>query len=1330
MPLAPLRPKFRLRTTLVVPLILQTVAAVGLISYLFFRNERNTVDSLATQLNNQVSNRVSQQLTSYLEIPRQVNEINLQAIELGILNPNDLNQTGRLFWKQMRLFKNLSYVNFGGEDGSFIGIGREDDGALYTERIQPADAFRYKRYALDEQGSPTQLLATEPYPFQGDEWYVSAVTAGKPVWSSIYQWVDRPDVISISSSYPVYDASNQLLGVLGVDFILTQISDFLRTLNISPSGKIFIIERDGTVVASSSQEKPYLDINGEAQRLNILQSQEPLMRDAARHLRDRFGSLDQIGTAHLLDMTLESGPSYVSVTPWQDDLGLNWLVVVVIPESDFIGEINANTRNTLGLCLAILGLAIASGILTARWINRQILGISQASAAMAQGNIDQYVASSNLVEIDRLATSFNRMAAEMQQSFDALRQSEARNHAILNAIPDLILCIHQDGRYLDVKPAKGVKMVTSHDNQIGKSVHEILPPDLAQTYLHHIHQALHSDQAQEFEYQLVIDDQPNDYEARVVKSSEEEALLIVRDITERKQNEAALIESEERFRGLVANIPGAIYRSRCDPDWTIEYISDVIATISGYPASDFIQNRVRTYTSIIHPDDRALVDVVVNHGIVIQEPYILDYRVLHRDGSIRWVYERGRGVFDTDGTPLYLDGVIFDVTERKQAEEALRQSEATNRALIDAIPDWLVRLRGDGTVIEDPMGTARLRGFLGSKTGLAGTSAYASLPPKQADQRREAIRRALDTNDLVVYEHQLMIDGELVDEEVRVIVMGEDEVLIMVRDITDRKRSEAALRQSEATNRALIESIPDLLLRVRGDGVYLDALLGPGRVRRFSTEPVIPYQTTVYDSLPPAQAQQRMEAIRRALETKTPQVYEQQLQSDGYPIDEEVRIVVMGEDEVLVMVRDITERKQAEAAMERQLAAIEATIIGVALLDNEGHLIHMNSAHARLYGYDNAAALLGHDWQSLYTPEERQRFEHEIMPRFFQEGYWHGEATGQRRDGTTFLKEVSLTLMKDGGIVCIIQDITERKQAEAALRQSEANNRALIEAIPDLLIRMKGDGTYLGIANSDRQSVLKAQESITGHASVYDLLPFEVAEQRMHYVREALQTGELQFYEQQLVIDGQREFEEVRIAVTGTDEVLAIVRNITERKRSEEALRIAEENYRSIFENALEGIFQSSPEGRFINANPALARIYGYDSPAEMIDSITNIGEQLYVDSDKRTDFKELLTKEDTTKGFEYQCYRKDGSIIWIQIDARAVKDNSGNVLYFEGIVQDVSDRKRREDELKRQLEELKIEIDQKKRARQVAEITQTDYFQQLLQEADALRFSDDISQS
>jgi len=143
----------------------------------------------------------------------------------------------------------------------------------------------------------------------------------------------------------------------------------------------------------------------------------------------------------------------------------------------------------------------------------------------------------------------------------------------------------------------------------------------------------------------------------------------------------------------------------------------------------------------------------------------------------------------------------------------------------------------------------------------------------------------------------------------------------------------------------------------------------------------------------------------------------------------------------------------------------------------------------------------------------------------------------------------------------------------------------------------------------------------------------------------------------------------------GTMSKMAMIQDITERKETEKARKLAEEKYRGIFENAVEGIYQSSPDGQFLSVNPAMAQIFGYGSPEEMLAGVADISRQLYVDPRRRDDFSKVMRDEGLIKGFEAQMYRQDGSRIWIAINARAVRDEEGEVLYYEGFVQDVTDR-------------------------------------------------------
>jgi len=140
---------------------------------------------------------------------------------------------------------------------------------------------------------------------------------------------------------------------------------------------------------------------------------------------------------------------------------------------------------------------------------------------------------------------------------------------------------------------------------------------------------------------------------------------------ERASAEETLSSSEERFRTLVANIPGAVYRAKNDSNWTMSFISEAIADISGYPAADFVNNQVRPFASIVHPDDRVIAAQVVQQARLGHTPYRLEYRILHADGSIKWVDEQGQIVYGDDGEVVWLDGVILDISDRKQAETVL-----------------------------------------------------------------------------------------------------------------------------------------------------------------------------------------------------------------------------------------------------------------------------------------------------------------------------------------------------------------------------------------------------------------------------------------------------------------------------------------------------------------------------------------------------------------------------------------------------------------------------------------------------------------------------------
>lgn len=151
-------------------------------------------------------------------------------------------------------------------------------------------------------------------------------------------------------------------------------------------------------------------------------------------------------------------------------------------------------------------------------------------------------------------------------------------------------------------------------------------------------------------------------------------LFVAADITERERAEEAVRASEEQYRNLVAKLPCVVYRCKNDAEWTMSYISGQITVLLGYPAEDFIGNAVRSYASVIYPADRRLVDEAVQKGVSSKQPYDITYRLCRADGKIVWVQEKGQGIFDSAGEFLCLEGVIMDITVRKEAEDALKKA--------------------------------------------------------------------------------------------------------------------------------------------------------------------------------------------------------------------------------------------------------------------------------------------------------------------------------------------------------------------------------------------------------------------------------------------------------------------------------------------------------------------------------------------------------------------------------------------------------------------------------------------------------------------------------
>ncbi len=418
--------KLPFQLVLIAPFLIQISVSVGLTGYLSFRNGQKTVNDLANQLTQRTNDVVSQHLASYLAGPPQITQAVTDEIYLGLLNSQDLPAIQRFLLRQVQN-TNVTYVNYGLVNGDYVGAGHfGGQGENTFSETSARTQHKNSNYLIDAEGRPSKLLEIDPeYDHKQEGWYRRALQAKKAVWSEPYVWTDGTGTVSIAAGRPVFDAHYHFIGAVGVDLELADISQFLRSLNISSSAGIFIIERNGSVIASSNQEPPVKQVNQKIERLNVLNSQDPMMRATAQSLQRTFGGFETIQANQQLEFQFEGERQFVHVTPWKDRSGLDWLVVVRLPESNFTARINQNARTTLLLCIAALAVAILSGLLTSRKITQIIQKLNQASRSIAEGNLDQTVETSCIQELSLLSDSFNQMAHQLRDSFTALETINA-----------------------------------------------------------------------------------------------------------------------------------------------------------------------------------------------------------------------------------------------------------------------------------------------------------------------------------------------------------------------------------------------------------------------------------------------------------------------------------------------------------------------------------------------------------------------------------------------------------------------------------------------------------------------------------------------------------------------------------------------------------------------------------------------------------------------------------------------------------------------------------------------------------------------------------------
>jgi two-component system sensor histidine kinase ChiS len=414
--------KLPLQYLLVVSFVLQVAVAVGLTTVLSVRNGEKAIDDLAKQLSEKATHQIREHLQTYLVQPNLLQRDSRSNLAYGDIPLSNLEMVARHFWHQIRASDGITSIYLGYPDGSFLGVQERDDGKTVLWEVTPETAPKRITYRLDEYGQRREEIAAQNYDPRERPWYQAVLSKRHASWSPIYKFAsyDYP-VLGITLATPIHSDRGKLQGVLALDLTLEQISSYLRTLSLSPNGEAFIIERTGEIVATSANEAPFITLsNGDQARLNATASTQPMIRETAQYLVEHFGSLDTIHSPQQFKIAIESGKHIIQIVPFRDGRGLDWLVVTVIPEADFKGQIIENTRSTLILCFISLIVASLIAGITARWIAEPIHRLSEASKKLAVGTWDNPLPDGRFEELTELSHAFNSMAQQLKQSFEQL----------------------------------------------------------------------------------------------------------------------------------------------------------------------------------------------------------------------------------------------------------------------------------------------------------------------------------------------------------------------------------------------------------------------------------------------------------------------------------------------------------------------------------------------------------------------------------------------------------------------------------------------------------------------------------------------------------------------------------------------------------------------------------------------------------------------------------------------------------------------------------------------------------------------------------------------
>jgi PAS domain S-box-containing protein len=626
-----------------------------------------------------------------------------------------------------------------------------------------------------------------------------------------------------------------------------------------------------------------------------------------------------------------------------------------------------------------------------------------------------------------------RDVTDRQVAVDALRQSEAHLQALLNGMPDPAFRFDREGRFLE-KLGGHAPGTPFAEHSVGRTLNELLPAPLARRLMVAIDRALREGRTRELSHVLQRPDGPHHYETRVSPlAADGEVLAIMRDVTDRVLATDALARKEARLRAIVSAIPDQILRVDRDG----RFLELLGTPAPGSPLTPEVAGRMLEELLPRAVLDPALAAIAA--ALAQREPQTLSL-----------VSPRPDGLHSFEATIVPLSdveviAVVHDVTERVVAAETIQRNEARLRAIVDALPDKIVRLDRDARFLE-VLGVP----VPGSKfqPGAIGQTMAELAGPDTARRWLDGITAALAEN----RPHMITTSRPRPDGihhiETTIVPISDSEVVAVLHDITERVVAAETIQRNEARLRAIVDALPDTIVRLDRDSRFLEVLGAP--VPGSQLQPELTGRT-LDQLLPPDLARLYGDALSIALADRATQTISYATPRPDGLHSFETRIASYSESEVIALIRDVTEATDAKARAERLVHILDATPDVVYSSTEDGRLVYANAAFHQLVGVPDGADLAEVAEALAQFGDLTSTFSDTIRPAAARDGYWHGDLDFDALDGRHV--PVSMVVLAhrapDGSIDYfsgIGRDITQWRRSEAELLAAkdvaEAANRA------------------------------------------------------------------------------------------------------------------------------------------------------------------------------------------------------------------------------------------------------------------------------------------------